>query len=171
MTKIINIFGGPGIGKSTTIARIFHEMKKNQLDVEISQEFAKDLVWNNQFDILKEDQLYVFAHQYRRISRLIGKVDYIIADCPLLMCIPYIAEGFFTKLEPLIVEIWNSFDNQSFLLTRPTDFKYEAEGRYQDEEGAVNQHNKIVDVLTKYDVSYSEVNVKQAVTQIIALVV
>lgn len=169
MTKIINIFGGPGIGKSTTIAGIFHEMKKNQLDVEISHEFAKDLVWNNQFDILNEDQLYVFANQYRRISRLINRVDYIIADCPLLMCIPYIAEGFFTTLEPLIVEAWNRFDNQSFLLTRPTDVKYENEGRYHDEEGSIKKHNEIVDVLNKYDVSYTEFNVNHAVTNILAL--
>ena len=168
MTKIINIFGGPGIGKSTVIAGLFHQMKINQISVEVANEFAKDLVWNNQFDILTEDQLYVFAHQHRRIYRLIDKVDYIIADCPLLMCIPYIAKGFYENLEPLIVEAWNSFDNQSFVLNRPT-FSYESGGRYQDEEGSIKKHEEIIDVLIKYDVRYTELEVKTAITNLLAM--
>jgi len=168
LTKIINIFGGPGIGKSTVIAGLFHQMKINQISVEVANEFAKDLVWNNQFDILTEDQLYVFAHQHRRIYRLIDKVDYIIADCPLLMCIPYIAKGFYENLEPLIVEAWNSFDNQSFVLNRPT-FNYESGGRYQDEEGSIKKHEEIIDVLIKYDVRYTELEVKTAITNLLAM--
>lgn len=160
-TKIINIFGGPGIGKSTVIAGLFHKMKINHINVEVANEFAKDLVWNNQSDILIEDQLYIFAHQHRRIYRLINRVDYIIADCPLLMCIPYIAKEFYTNLEPLIVEAWNSFDNQSFVLNRPKDLKYESRGRYQDEEGSFKKHKEIVDVLIKYDVRYTEVDVDE----------
>ncbi len=169
MTKIINIFGGPGVGKSTVIAGVFHEMKINQISVEVANEYAKDLVWNNQLDILHEDQLYVFAHQHRRIYRLVDKVDYIIADCPLLMCIPYIAEGFYTTLEPLIVEAWNNFDNQSFVLNRPKGFKYESGGRYQNEEGSIEKHNQIVAVLNKYNVPYTEFNVNTAVTNILAM--
>ncbi len=162
MTKIINIFGGPGIGKSTVIAGIFHQMKIRHINVEVANEFAKDLVWNNQSDILTEDQIYVFAHQHRRIYRLLNKVDYIIADCPLLMCIPYIAKGFYTNLEPLIVEVWNNFDNQSFVLNRPSDLNYECGGRYQDEEGSIKKHEEIVDVLIKYDVHYTEVDIDES---------
>lgn len=143
-------------------------MKINQISVEVANEFAKDLVWNNQFDILTQDQLYVFAHQHRRIYRLIDKVDYIIADCPLLMCIPYITKEFYKNLEPLIVEAWNSFDNQSFVLTRPK-FKYESGGRYQDEEGSIKKHQEIIDVLIKYNVQYTELEVKIAVTNILAM--
>ena len=157
MTKLINIFGGPGIGKSTVIAGLFHLMKINQIEVEIAHEFAKDLVWDNQTDILKTDQLYVFAHQYRRIYRLMNKVEYIIVDCPLLMHIPYIADGFLVGLEPLIVESHHTFNNQSFLLNRRPDHKYVTEGRHNTEEESFRIHDELVDILNKYNEPYTEV--------------
>ena len=33
--QIINIWGGPGVGKSTAAAGLFYEMKKLQLNVEL----------------------------------------------------------------------------------------------------------------------------------------
>ena len=161
MTKIINIFGGPGIGKSTVIAGLFHQMKVQHIDVEIANEVAKDYVWEDRTNVLKEDQLIIFAKQHRRIYRLIGKVDYVIADCPLLMCIPYIPKNSYKLLEPLMVEVWNSFDNISFVLNR-ADVEYNPSGRYHTEEQSVKKHNEIVDVLNKYQVPYTEVAVGPA---------
>lgn len=160
MTKIINIFGGPGIGKSTVIAGLFHEMKINNMNVEVANEVAKDMVWENRFDILREDQLYVFAKQHRRIWRLINKVDYVIADCPLLMCIPYIADGFYKNLEPLIAESWANFDNVSIVLNRPQGVEYVTSGRYHDERQSEQLHVDIVGVLHQYQVPYLEFNVR-----------
>jgi hypothetical protein len=134
-------------------------MKIRHLSVEIAHEVAKELVWDNQFDILHEDQLFIFAHQHRRVHRLVGKVDYIIVDCPLLMCIPYIPKGSYVKLEPLIAETWNAFDNVSFLLNRSTDIVYDERGRYQDEAGSKAKHGEIIAILDKYDVPYTNVDV------------
>ena len=158
MTKLINIFGGPGIGKSTVIAGLYHYMKLKHINVEIAHEVAKDYVWEEQLGILHNDQLLVFAQQHRRIYRLMNKVDYIIVDCPLLMCIPYIAEGFLRGLEPLIVESHHTFDSQSFVLNR-TDAEYNPEGRYHNEIESIEKHREIVDVLHKYDIPYSEIDV------------
>jgi hypothetical protein len=41
MTKIINLFGGPGIGKSTQAAGLYYEMKKLNMNVEMPYEFPK----------------------------------------------------------------------------------------------------------------------------------
>jgi hypothetical protein len=164
LTKIINIFGGPGIGKSAVIAGLFHQMKINHIEVEIANEVAKDYVWENQMNILTEDQLIVFAKQHRRVYRLIDKVDYVIADCPLLMCIPYIPKNSYKSLEPLMVEAWNSFDNISFLLQRP-DVPYNEKGRYQNEEESKQKHQEIINVLHKYDVPYWNVVVNPTAPQ------
>ena len=129
------------------------------MSVEIAHEVAKDLVWENRMDILREDQLIVFAEQHRRVARLIGKVDYVIVDCPLLMCIPYICEGFYKNLEPLIVESWNAFDNISFVLERSPDAVYVEDGRYHNKQQSIEKHQEIVDVLVKYDVEYTSINV------------
>lgn len=70
MTKIINIFGGPGVGKSGIAAGVFSKMKANHIQVEFAAEVAKDYVWEERFNVLKNDQLAIFAKSHRRIDRL-----------------------------------------------------------------------------------------------------
>ena len=69
MTKIINLFGGPGIGKSTQAAGLYYEMKKLNMNVEMPYEFPKLLAWDKSYEMVK-DQLYVLANQHRNIARL-----------------------------------------------------------------------------------------------------
>ena len=45
-TKVINLFGNPGSGKSTVAAYLFSELKSRGLEVELVTETAKDLVWD-----------------------------------------------------------------------------------------------------------------------------
>ena len=45
-TKIINIFGNPGSGKSTIAAYLFTALKSRNIEVELVTETAKDLVWD-----------------------------------------------------------------------------------------------------------------------------
>jgi len=40
-TKVINLFAGPGAGKSTTAAGLFAEMKRANVDVELVTEYVK----------------------------------------------------------------------------------------------------------------------------------
>ena len=44
-TKIVNLYGGPGTGKSTTAAALFAEMKIRGVNCEYIQEYAKDKAW------------------------------------------------------------------------------------------------------------------------------
>ena len=73
-TKIINFFGGPGIGKSTQAAGLYSLMKKNNMSVELTYEFPKILAWDENHSAIK-DQLYITANQHRNISRLYYDVD------------------------------------------------------------------------------------------------
>jgi tRNA uridine 5-carbamoylmethylation protein Kti12 len=88
MTLVVNLFGGPGCGKSTTSAGLFHDMKKKSLNVELVTEYAKELVWSDSISAMS-DQLYLLANQNRRLDRLVGKVDYVITDAPLLLSAYY----------------------------------------------------------------------------------
>lgn len=81
MTTFINLFGGPGTGKSTAAASLFAEMKKKGMDVELVTEVAKDFVWEERQKTL-EIQPYITVKQYRNLFRLKGKVDYVITDAP-----------------------------------------------------------------------------------------
>ena len=79
-TVLINLFGGPGSGKSTTAALLFAKLKMLDVNAELVQEYAKELVWNGVTDL---EQWDVYIEQKKRIYSLINKVDIIISDSPL----------------------------------------------------------------------------------------
>ena len=80
-TLVVNLIGGPGAGKSTTMAGVFSKLKSLGVDAEMVSEFAKELVWENRKDTMK-DETYIFAKQAHRIFRVNGQVDVIVKCCP-----------------------------------------------------------------------------------------
>ena len=59
-TIVVNLFGGPGSGKSTFMANLFYHLKCRGVEVEMAPEFAKDLVWEERVQYFDE-QIYIFA--------------------------------------------------------------------------------------------------------------
>lgn len=82
-TLIVNFFGGPGTGKSTTTAHVFSLLKWKGYNCEMALEYAKEKVWEGSLDVL-DDQIYLFGEQYHRIKILENKVDIISCDSPFL---------------------------------------------------------------------------------------
>lgn len=130
--KVINLYGGPGTGKSTTAAALFALMKRNGINVELVTEFAKDLVWTERNKELG-DQIYIFGKMYHKLWRLRDKVDYVIIDSPLPLCAYYDRENL-PGFKELVFNMYNSFTNYNFRLRRK--FQYQEEGRYQTEAEA-----------------------------------
>ena len=155
--QVINLFGGPGAGKSTTAAGLFYEMKKRRIEVELVTEYAKDMVWEGRHNIL-DDQIYIFAKQQRRIARLRDhSVDWVITDSPIALGLVYLREG---RLSPnfhgLVMEVFNSFDNHNFLLQR--NFEYNPVGRNQkDLEEAEAYDRKVKALLDTFDVPFQTI--------------
>ena len=85
---IINLFGGPGTGKSTTAAALFYKLKMMGINCELVTEFAKDITWEKNKKALA-CQPYVFGKQCYRIERCVDQVDVIITDSPLPLSILY----------------------------------------------------------------------------------
>lgn len=127
---VINLFGGPGAGKSTTAAGLFYLMKLKNIKCELVTEYAKELVYE---DRNLEDGILIFAQQQRRMKRLVGKVDYIITDSPLVMSEVYqlaLPESF----HRLVRYTFNTFSNINVKITRVKP--YQSYGRTQTEERA-----------------------------------
>jgi len=115
--KVINIFGGPGAGKSTTAAGLFHLMKLRGDNVELVTEVAKDFVWEQRTQCLN-DQLFITASQNHRLERLRDKVDWVITDSPILLGLIYAPLGYYNHYGELVLEVFNSYDNINIYLNR-----------------------------------------------------
>lgn len=119
--KVINLLGGPGIGKSTIAADVYSAMKWEHMNVELVTEFAKELAWEERHLTFK-DQSYLFAKQNHKLWRLKGKVDYVINDSPLLLVLAYQPKDYYDNFEPFVKSVWNSYDNLNILLNRVEPF-------------------------------------------------
>lgn len=150
MAVVINLFGGPGCGKSTTMARLFSDLKQMGYNCEMVTEFAKDLVYENRMDTMK-DELYIFAKQNHRLFRVKDKVDIIITDRPLLLtCIYDSLYGYNDKdLHQLVRTTFSRYNNINIML-KPVDVDYKTEGRLQDEEESDNISDLILLELDMY---------------------
>lgn len=138
MTKYINLFGGPGVGKSTTAAAIFVEMKRRNMNVELVTEVAKDFVWEGRMQTL-DIQPYVTIKQFRNLYRLKGKVDYVISDSPILLGCIY-ADKYAPTLpasyKQFIVDLHRQELDPSINIILRRVFDYDSNGRYQSEDEA-----------------------------------
>lgn len=164
LKKVINLFGGPNSGKSVLACDLFTFMKKNNYNVELITEYAKDLTWEKRQNVLLEDQLYIFAKQHRKLLRIIDNVEYAICDSPLLLSgIYYNSEHNIYSKETFIKLLLDTFDyypNLNFYLTRNLDFKYFTEGRNQVLDEAIVIDDMIIDFLNKYNIDCSHIEPK-----------
>jgi tRNA uridine 5-carbamoylmethylation protein Kti12 len=164
--QVINVFGGPGSGKSTTAAGLFFEMKKRGHNVEYVTEYAKDMTWEERSNIL-EDQLYILAKQNRRLSRLAKhNVEYVITDSPLILGIVYALPTYFETFPVMVLEVFHSYDNINFFIHRNTD-NYSKIGRNQTLEEAMKVDCKMQQVLADADIHYQSVFTTTAVEEIL----
>lgn len=147
---VVNLYAGPGTGKSTCAAQIFSELKWKGVNCEITPEFAKEKVWEESLKVL-DDQIYIFAKQLHKMRRLVGKVDVIITDSPLLFSVMYDSTQN-KNLIGLVLETYKEFDNFDILLKRGKP--YNQAGRIQNENDAKLLDIEIEKLLNEKDVDY-----------------
>ena len=155
-TTIINLFGGPGVGKSTTMAGVFTLLKLHDVECEIVLEYAKDLVWEERQRTFK-DQQYLFSKQNHRLWRVNGKVDFVITDCPLMLS-PVYGERYGTTSQLFadhVAETVRSYLNFNILLTRTK--AYNSNGRNENEDEAKDVDALVRKYLNRYDMNFREV--------------
>lgn len=150
-TLIVNLFGGPGLGKSTTSAGLFCLLKMHKVECELVTEFAKDLVWEERYNTLRNQQ-YIFGKQYHKIWRLLGKVKVIITDSPLLLSIVYNPDLPVNSFVDNVVDTVNTLNNLNIILNRNNE--YNKNGRLQSNEQAKNIDKLIKQKLLLYNMEW-----------------
>jgi hypothetical protein len=149
-TLVVNLYAGPGSGKSTTAAGIFFDLKNHGINTELATEYAKDCVYENRTHTF-ENQIYIFAKQHHRIFRLLDKVDVVITDSPILLSPIYDAEKR-SSLENLVVSEHLNMWTYNVFLRRVKE--YNPKGRYQTEGEARIIDAEILNLLDKHRIPY-----------------
>lgn len=148
-TLIVNLYGGPGSGKSSGAAYIFSKLKMAGIDAEYVTEFAKDKVWENNTEAFK-CQFYISGKQSFRISRCFGKVDVIITDSPIVLGKIYADLIGRPQLGLACLEEANQYPTWSTLEIFLNRVKpYNTNGRNQTEEESKEIDKTIRDLLDK----------------------
>ena len=168
MSKIINLFGGPGIGKSSIAAGLTYKLKKKHIKVDNPYEFPKQLAWDENHLAIR-DQLYVLANQNRGIVKSFGKVDYIILDSPILLSLvyrneysgnTYLSNLYGESFDNMVLDVFNQYDNINIVLER-TSGDYNVKERYQTIDQSLILDKKIEETLIKNNLSYFRVKVNE----------
>ncbi len=153
--KVINLFGGPGSGKSTVAAGLFYRLKMKGVECEYVEEEAKQLVWEERQNTL-QCQPYVFAKQMRNLWRIRDKVDIAVTDSPIfLSCIYANSADWPLSFFSYVYDQFEEFDNINYLLVRQKH--YNPVGRNQTLEEAQELDQEIITALDHKGVTYKEV--------------
>lgn len=162
-TPVVNLFGGPGVGKSTNADGLSFLFKKSGRNTERVFEEAKDMTWEERALTLHV-QPYVFAKQARNQFRLLGKVDLMISDSPLLLSAVYAKYSKWKwpdSFEPYILEQFNSFNNINIYLKRGDRNRYNPMGRNQTETEAREIDEKVFDFLVDNSIPHTIIEVNR----------
>lgn len=154
--KIINLFGAPGAGKSTTSAGVFHLLKLQGVNCELVTEYAKEMVWRNLPPTAFEDQLYITAKQNAKLERLRGKVEYVITDSPILLGLAYTPATYHNGYTELLKSLFSSYNNINFYLNRVKN--YNPIGRNQSEEESDAVGVRIKNILMDNSIRFKEID-------------
>lgn len=136
------------------------------MSVEYTYEFPKEVAWEGNVSQLK-DQFFITANQHRNISRLYGKVEYIIVDSPIVLGCFYeqrYGEGYPASfygesgLSKFLWSLFGQYENINILLTRNND-TYDPNGRLQNLDEAQEIDMDIKNTLINNNIPFIEFNV------------
>ena len=167
-SKLINLFGGPSIGKSGIAAGITYHLKKRHISCNNPYEFPKQIAYDDNLSAIK-DQGFIFANQHRGIVQCYGKVEYIIVDSPVLFSLIY--NNFYTKGYPaelynesfnnLVLDTHRYYDNTNILLKRNPINKHNSKERFQNTEQSLQIDALCKQILDDNNIPYYEIEVNQ----------
>ena len=135
-TTVINLFAGPGAGKSTGATYIFSKLKMAGIDAEYISEFAKDKVWEEN-DLVFKNQFYITGKQAWKIARCNGKVAVAITDSPILLGAMYCEDN--PELIPAIKYEFKKYNNINFFIERVKEYNPNGRNQTLDEAKMIDR--------------------------------
>lgn len=165
--KVINLFGAPSCGKTSTMLVLAGFMNKMGINADVAPEVYKEFIYDNTHSyeddvpvIAKRTsrnvakfggQLIILAEQNRRIARMSNSKDIIITDCPLPLISYYAPEGYSVNFNNMAIELFNKYDNYNIYLRRGHEFQKQT--RVHDEQQAQRIDAELYEFLMNNNIS------------------
>lgn len=147
---LINLYGGPGAGKSTVALSVAGEMRRQGYSVELVAEDIKYNIYANNYSIF-ENQVKILGDQIQRLHSMDNKVKYAVLDSPLLQQTVY-TEDAPESFKDLVRNINGTFKAISFFVARG-DFEFEQKGRIHNKEQSLVLDRLIMDELDRNNIN------------------
>lgn len=159
--KVVNLFAPPGTGKTTTGQMLSGLLSLSDYRVEYVPEFAKFATLAQNKSALS-DQIYMFAKQENRLKVLSESgLDFVVMDGPLPIALLFQPEDYFKHYEPLVMEVFKSYDNVNFFLNKAAGHRYKTHGRNENEAQAEALGLRLRQTLQRHQVVCQEVQVQK----------
>lgn len=137
-TTIIEFYGGPGCGKTEAAHRLCSKLKQARLPVEMVPEYAKKWAYE-QRTIDSLDEFYIFGKQTHAESSLLGKVDVVVTDRPVLLSAVYAelyaAHGVYMGICLAATRYYEEVagrGHRRIAILVPRKHRYDHRGRFED---------------------------------------
>jgi hypothetical protein len=153
----INLFAGPGVGKSTAAAWLFARLKMVNIHSDLVREHVKEWAYEGR-KISGFDQLWLFAEQIRREELLLRcGVEVLVTDSPIRLAVAY-SHLYKYPFAQNLIALADMFDEMytplNIILKRNTSEKYCTEGRYETEEKALEADQVIRKAVIEGSINY-----------------
>lgn len=145
---VVNLFGGPGIGKSRIALELAGKLKSQGFDVEYVDEWIKEAAWLGYHDLFNQPDV-IAANQRRKLETVKNHCTIVVTDSPLILTIPY-AQHYMTDwpqeaFEQLVLHLFKQYDNYNIWVNRNPAI-YRQTGRRE----TIEQAAEIDGVIEKY---------------------
>lgn len=157
--RIVNFFGGPGAGKTTSALGLAYELKKRWFNAELVNEVAKELIYEGSAHLLSH-QNHIFAQQEYRLARLTGHVDVVVSDSPLLLSSYYAPRDYAVSFRQSVFDFFSNYENINIFVRR--SHVYSESGRLQNQEESDAIANSMEQFLLDNGIPYYAVTASDA---------
>jgi nicotinamide riboside kinase len=155
---VINLNGGPSVGKSTLAGDVAIRLKRLGVQAECPPEAAK-LPAQRGDKVFLEDQMMLFAmthHQLAMAAR--SGADVAVLDSPLLLSLAYMPTPYFATFPAMVREVYDSYRNIEYILRRDPNHGHSMVGRIHDEAQSIAKDRQIVQILEEQKLTYRTID-------------
>lgn len=149
---LVNLFSGPGGGKSLVSAELYQELKKRHYETELVSEFAKECVLEGNLNAIK-NQIYLFGCQLYRQECAYDVAQITITDSPLLLNCIYNPD-YSEHLVNLVFEQHCNFNNLNIMLNRGDNHEHSMSGRIHSLTESIQIDKQIRHLLDSTETPY-----------------